>query len=270
MAGQDWPDVEGETDLIYRMIGADTSDPLHVITVAEELFGHKAVIYRGRIRVLGKAALIQRERRQYPLFAVDPRWQILLSRCAVVRDEPILVGHEVFEWRAKRMGLISPYLEQWCNHGARSLVMPGPSLNKVATQAIFDEIRAEKRGRWDLHRFKTIADFYDVTQTQAAIRYAEFLRLPLALVPIKGPPVTVGEPWNWGSPAFIHALSFSTWTPMAIARRRLCNGTVAMWPAEDSVALQEDLTATMDRVMAAAPARKSGKPDLLRKPGLRC
>jgi len=270
MVGQDWPDVEGETRLIYDLIGADLTDPVHVVSVGESLFGYKGVIYQGRMRVVGRAALVLRTKPQLQLFCVDPRWQIILTRCQNWRDEPLLIGHEIFEWRVKRLNLISPWAERWCWAGARSLVMPGPSLNKVVTRAIFEETRADERGIRGPHRFKIIADFFDVTQVQAAIRFAEYLGLPMALVPRRGPPVAVGEPWNWGSPAFMQTLACAGWTPREIRRVWLSCGTVAMWPCgEFGPPFDIDLTHTMQKVLAASKKRPS-KPRLPRNPGLRC
>jgi hypothetical protein len=257
VGGQDWPDIEGEVAWIYSVADADPHDPPHVFNLAESLFGENAVIYRGRVRIVGQAALTLRGRRQYQLFAADPRWQIVLSRCQLQREEPTLVGHEIFEWRAQRLGLRTPYIESWCNAGGRGLVMPGPCLSRVIHRAMCEVNRAEQRGERPPGCFRTIANYFDVTQVQAAIRYAEFSGLPMALVPPKGPPQLLGEPWNWGSIDFVRTLACAKWHPRAIRREWLSCNTVALWPTHDAWAEQVDLTSAMDRVLeSGVVARK--------------
>lgn len=164
-------DLEGLAEGAYRDAGLDAEQP-HVTRLARALLGPNA-IHRGPRPVHGPAAL----------FRVGKEWRIMIGRAVPPLYAVFAVGHELGHWLLARAGYHGDDEEMAADYLGAALLAPRRAF-VTARRSLGDDLPA-------------LAEAFSMTETGAALRLGEALRVPLAvvsprLVRVRGP-----ESWQW-------------------------------------------------------------------------
>lgn len=166
-------ELEGIAEAAYREAKLDLERP-HVTRLTRALLGSDA-IQRGPRPISGPAALIR----------VGDNWRIVLARALPPLYAVFAVGHELGHWLLARHGYAGDDEERAADYLAGALLAP---------RAAF--IAARRAMGQDL---PALAKTFSMTETGAALRLGEVVRVPLAVV--APATVRVRGPENWVWPA---------------------------------------------------------------------
>ena len=163
--------LEGIADAAYREARMDPATP-SVVRLARALLGPNAIM-RGPRPMQGTAALIR----------VQDEWRIYVTASLPRSYALFAVGHELGHWLLRREGYQGEDEEREADYLGGALSAP-----RVAFLAAYRALGAD---------FEKLAAVFKTTETGAALRLGEVLRLPLAvvtpaLVRVRGP-----EEWVW-------------------------------------------------------------------------
>jgi hypothetical protein len=165
--------VEGLAVDFYRRLGFDPAVPVDVFRLARKLLGPDA-IERGT-SIAGLPA---------KLFIVNGERRIAISRKLAATYARFFAGHELGHVVFDELGYHEDDLEQACDTFGAAVMAPMPAINAM--------LRAFGRDH------EAIAEEVCATQTWAALRIAECLRIPRAIITpaklyVRGP-----EAFEWG------------------------------------------------------------------------
>lgn len=164
-------ELEGIVDAAYREAGLDPERP-HLVRLARALLGDDAIV-RGPRPVHGPAALVR----------VGESWHIVLSRSLPRLYALFAVGHELGHWLLRREGYDGHDEERAADYIGGALLAPRSAF-LAARRALGDELPA-------------LAEAFSMTETGAALRLGEVLRLPLAVVAPARVRVRGPDEWVW-------------------------------------------------------------------------
>lgn len=170
-------ELEGIADAAYRAASLDPDRP-HITELARALLG-PAAIQRGPRPVHGPAALIR----------VGDDWRIVLARSLPPLYAVFAVGHELAHWLLAQHGYDGNDEEAAADYLGAALLAPRRAF-LAARRVLGDDLPA-------------LAKAFSTTETGAALRLGEVLRVPVAvvspgLVRVRGP-----EGWNWPDEATV-------------------------------------------------------------------
>ena len=174
-------ELEGIADAAYREAGLDPETP-HITRLARALLGPTAIM-RGPRPIHGPAALIR----------VKDDWRIVISRSLPAIYATFAVGHELGHWLLARSGYRGDDEEASADYLAGALLAPRRAFIS-AWRAMGDD-------------FAALAETFSMTETGAALRLGEVLRVPLAvispaLVRVRGP-----DEWVWPAESVVRGWS---------------------------------------------------------------
>lgn len=172
----DLRDLESVADGAYADAGLDIERP-HVMRLAIALLGPGS-IRRGPRPIHGPAALLR----------VGDAWRIVLSRSLPQRYALFAIAHELGHWLIARHGLVGAAgvgddEERAADYLGGALLAPRRAF-LAARRALGDDLSA-------------LAKTFSTTETGAALRLGEVLRLPLAVVAPQTVRVRGPEDWVW-------------------------------------------------------------------------
>lgn len=167
-------EVEGLAVAFYDRLGFDPAVPVDTFRLARKLLGPDA-IERGT-SIVGLPA---------KLFVVNGQRRIAVSRKLAVPYARFFVGHELGHVVLDELGYRDDDVERVCDMFGAAILAPIPAVNAM--------LRAFGRDH------EAIADEVGSTQTWAALRVAECLRIPRAIITpaklyVRGP-----EEFEWGT-----------------------------------------------------------------------
>ena len=170
-------ELEGIADAAYRDASLDPEHP-HITRLARALLGAGA-IHRGPRPLHGPAALIR----------VGEDWRIVLARSLPPVYAVFAVGHELAHWLLAKHGYEGDDEEAAADYLGAALLAPRRAF-LAARRALGDDLPA-------------LAKAFSTTETGAALRLGEVLRVPVAvispeLVRVRGP-----EEWLWPDEATV-------------------------------------------------------------------
>ncbi len=180
----DTTEVEALAVDFYKRLGFEPSQPVDTFRLARTLLGADA-IERGTT-IAGVAAAT---------FMVKGRRRIAVSRKLPAEYAFFYVGHEIGHVVFDELGYHEEDLERVCDMFGAALMAPIPAVNEM--------LRAFGRDH------EAIADEIGSTQTQAALRVAEALGIPRAIITphklyVRGP-----ETFVWGPEDALRGLARS-------------------------------------------------------------
>lgn len=163
--------LEGLAIATYERAGIDPAKPVSPLRVARKLLGDDAIVRPPSM--LGPPAA---------LIAIDGERRIAVKRSVPIEYARFFVGHELGHLVLEREGYVGDDVEVCCDYFAAALIAPRPAVFGLQRAFGFD--------------LPEIARAAGSTQTWAALRCAEVLRLPLAVIAatvrVRGP-----EEWIW-------------------------------------------------------------------------
>lgn len=164
--------IEGAAIETYERCGLDPSRPVSTFRIAKALLGPDA-IERPKLMIGAPAALI----------TVDGRRRIAIKRSIPIEYARFFCGHELGHLvLEERGGYVSDDLELACDFFGAALMAPRPAIYGLQRAFGFD--------------LPEIASAAGGSETWAALRVGEVLRIPLAVVAqtvrVRGP-----EEWVW-------------------------------------------------------------------------
>jgi hypothetical protein len=170
-------ELDGIADAAYRGASLDPEHP-HITRLARALLGPTA-IQRGPRPVHGPAALIR----------VGDDWRIVLARSLPPLYAVFAVGHELAHWLLAQHGYDGDDEEAAADYLGAALLAPRRAF-LAARRALGDDLPG-------------LAEAFSITETGAALRLGEVLRVPVAvvspgLVRVRGP-----EEWTWPDAATV-------------------------------------------------------------------
>jgi hypothetical protein len=151
----DVAEVEGLAIATYRRLGFDPCEPVSTFKIARALLGPQA-IERGTLVAVAAQ-----------LFTANGRQRIAVSRKLAPEYAAFYVGHELGHVLCDEVGFRGPRLEQVCDQLGAALIAPLPAVAAMVRAGL---------GMAD------VADKVVSTQTWAALRLAEVLQIPRAVV----------------------------------------------------------------------------------------
>lgn len=163
--------LEGIAEAAYAEAKVETDDG-DVELVVERLLGPDA-IRRGPRPVHGPAALVR----------VQDRWRIILGRSVPMPAALFYVAHELGHWLLRRHDVDVHDEEAAADFIAGALLAP--------RRAFVAAVRTHG------HDLTALAEAFDVTETSAALRLGEVLRVPLVVVAPSRVRVRGPEGWVW-------------------------------------------------------------------------
>lgn len=166
----------------YERLGLPPEEPVDTFRLARKLLGPEAIV-RGT-SIVGMPA---------KLFVVNGERRIAVNRRLAIPYAQFYVGHELGHVLCSEIGYVADDLEAVCDHLGAALMAPLPAVR--AMLKIF--------GR----DHEAIADEVGSTQTWAALRIAEFLAIPRAVVTPKKLYVRGPETWQWASEPEVRRLA---------------------------------------------------------------
>ena len=191
----DASDLEGLAIALYERLGHDPSRPVSTFRLARDLLGADALIRPPSI--VGSPA---------STFTLGGARRIALKRTVPLRYARFFVGHELGHALLEEEGYAYDDLEVCCDYLGAALMAPRPAMR--AMQGIFG------------FAFDELAEVVGATQTWAALRCAEVLRMPLAVIAptvrVRGP-----EEWVWPDEQTLREWARSRRAPRGLARLRL-------------------------------------------------
>lgn len=163
-------EVEGFAVATYHRLGFDPTEPVSTFKLARVLLGPDSI---ERTSLAGTVAAT---------FVVNGQRRIAVSRKLAPEYAAFYVGHEIGHVLCQEEGFRGPRLEQVCDQLGAALMAPLP--------AVLAMVRAGLG-------FEELADEVVSTQTWAALRLAEVLQIPRAVltparVYVRGP-----EDFRW-------------------------------------------------------------------------
>lgn len=165
--------MEGLAVELYERLGLDPARPVDTFRLARKLLGADA-IERGT-SLVGAGA---------KLFTVRGQKRIAVSRKLSVEYAQFFVGHELGHLALDDLGYRGDDVEQLCDQFGAAVMAPIPAVNAM--------LRAFGRDH------EAIADEVCSTQTWAAMRIAETLRIPRAIITPKRIYARGPEEFVWG------------------------------------------------------------------------
>lgn len=166
----DAADVEGFAVATYERLGFDPSEPVSTFRLARALLGPDA-IERAQLNGVGAST-----------FVVNGRRRIAYSRKLAPEYAAFFVSHELAHLVLAEEGFTGPRLEQTCDQLGAALMAPMPAVAAMIRAGLGHE---------------ELADEVVSTQTWAALRVAECLRIPRAVVTPARVYVRGDESFRW-------------------------------------------------------------------------
>ena len=180
----DTTEVEALAVAFYRRLGFDPAQPVDTFRIARTFLGADA-IERGTT-IAGVAAAT---------FLVKGQRRIAVSRKLAPEYAFFYVGHELGHVVLDEIGYRDEDLERVCDMFGAALMAPIPAVNAM--------LRAFGRDH------EAIADEIGSTQTQAALRVAEALGIPRAIITPQKLYVRGPEAFVWGPEDALRGLARS-------------------------------------------------------------
>lgn len=153
----DSTEVEGLAVQFYRRLGFDPETPIDTFRLARKLLGPSAIEHGTAI--IGTPAKV---------FTVRGQRRIAVNRRLSVPYAQFYVGHELGHIVLDEIGYRENDVEQVCDQFGAAVMAPIPAVARM--------LRAFGRDH------EAIADEIGSTQTWAALRIAEYLRIPRAII----------------------------------------------------------------------------------------
>jgi len=147
--------VEGLAIATYERLGFDPSEPVSTFKLARAILGPNAIERSSLAGAVASTFVINGERR------------IGLSRKLAPEYAAFCIGHELGHIICQEQGFRGPRLEQVCDQIAAALMAPAPAVAAFVRAGVTHE---------------ELADEVVATQTWAALRLAEVLSIPRAVV----------------------------------------------------------------------------------------
>lgn len=192
--------LEGMAISLYERLGLEPSRPVSTFKLARGLLGEEALV-RPPSMVGSPASLI----------TVDGERRIAVKKTVPLRYARFFVGHELGHVLLEEERYHGDDLEPCCDYLGAALMAPRPAMR--ALQGVFGFSLPE------------IADVVGATQTWAALRCAEVLCMPLAVIAstirVRGP-----EEWVWPDEATLREWARSRRVPRGVSRMRLTDDPV--------------------------------------------
>ncbi len=196
-------DVEGLAVALYEQLGFDPSVPVDTFRLARTLLG-PAAIARGTSMV-GLPAMLSYVRGAH---------RISIARKLSYACAAFCVGHELGHVVFHRLNYREEDLETACDALGAALMAPMPA------------VRAMVRSFGPDH--EAIAEEICATQTWAALRVAECLGMPRAVVTLRHVHVRGSEDFQWGDAQQIRRIAASRASRPGLRKTRLSDGSRAI------------------------------------------
>lgn len=191
----DIPILEGVAVATYERLGLDPCRPVSTFQIARLLLGAHAIV-RPALMIGAPAALI----------VVDGARRIAIKKSVPLRYARFFVGHELGHLLLEEEGYVGEDIEACCDYLGAALMAPRPAVRALQGAFGFD--------------LPGIAEAVGSTQTWAALRIGEVLRVPLAVV---APTIRVRGPdeWVWPDEQTLRQWARVRRLPRGLARTRL-------------------------------------------------
>lgn len=166
----DVAEVEALAVATYRRLGFDPAEPVSTFKIARAMLGPNAIEKGTLVAVAAQLFTVKGERR------------IAYSRKLAPEYASFHVAHELGHVLCDEVGFRGPRLEQVCDQLAAALMAPLPAIGALVRAGVTHE---------------ELADEVVATQTWAALRIAEYLKIPRAVLTPARVYVRGDESFRW-------------------------------------------------------------------------
>jgi hypothetical protein len=167
-------EIEGLAVEFYKRLNLDPEQPVDTFRLARRLLGAQAIV-KGT-SLVGMPAKV--------FFVLGER-KIAVNRKIPVPYQQFYVGHELGHIVCDEIDYAEDDLEQVCDHFGAAIMAPIPAISSL--------LRTFGRDH------EAIANEVGSTQTWAALRVAEYLKIPRAIVTPQKLYTRGPDEWQWGS-----------------------------------------------------------------------
>jgi hypothetical protein len=172
--GLEAAEIEGLAIDFYKRLKLDPEQPVDTFRLARKFLGADAIV-RGTT-IVGTPAKV---------FVLHGARKIGVNRKLPVPYQQFYVGHELGHIICDELGYAEDDLERVCDHFGAAVMAPTPAVSAM--------LRAFGRDH------EAIADEVGSTQTWAALRVAEYLKIPRAVITPRRLYTRGPDEWQWGS-----------------------------------------------------------------------